>query len=830
MMSAPDDTPPTTGPYADRAHDYHRNGWAPLPLPPRAKKHPPTGWTGTDGAWPSGADVHAWTEDQPGGNIALRLPPNVIGIDVDAYANKPGGLVLAQLEHDHGALPPTWRSTARDDGTSGIRFYTVPEGLRWPSVLGPGIEVIRHGHRYAVAWPSIHPDTGGTYRWITPDGATALADIPTPDALPELPTAWIAHFTGGELAGEQARAGLTHAAAGDWLATRGTGPACRATARALDRLLHDLTGAAGARHDAALTGTNRIIWAAGAGHTGATTALDMARQAFLLATAGDRAPGEAAAEWDRMVTGAVDLAAAAHPTDPQPDPCTTDPLAGLVPPRKEGPCPSTPPSPRPATSPASPPPSSSSSTSSPTPPSPSDSEPASPTSPAPTTSPDDAEPASWGRVDLGPYLDGTYKPLVPSLFTRTDGVSLLYPGKTHSFHGESESGKSLVLQVQCARLIATGRPVLYVDFEDDAASVTQRLLRFGATPQQIADHFDYRRPEVHPQSTPAELDAWMDMLARSYDLAVIDGVTDSLGIFGFSTQDNDEITKWMRTFPRNLADRTGAAVVVIDHVTKNAETRGRFALGGQAKMNAITGSAFTVEIDQPLGDGLKGIVVLRVGKDRHGYLRSRSGPMRAGDRTQETARIVIDSTGDVPHVTIDPPRQAAPADGSRAPSRMTGVMEKISRTLEAADGPLTGRGLQELVGGNKDRFAAGLRTLLEEGYVTASTGARGANMHSSSRPYRQREDPLSDLYGGDLKGLIIQRPPLSPTVPPLSPGDGDQGLSPVPLPEGGTGTVTSDQEQTTVPQGDRPREARIVERVVAGQRVRIDLDTGEVVD
>src|SRR5690606_32377887 len=158
------------------------------------------------------------------------------------------------------------------------------------SVLGPGIEVIRHGHRYAVAWPSTHPDTGRPYRWITPDGATALTDIPAPDTLPEpphawvahftggrlptdtarprltphdathltdiptpdpppeLPHAWVAHFTGGELATDMARAGLTTQAATNWLTTRGAGPTCRATARALDRLTRDLTGAAGARH------------------------------------------------------------------------------------------------------------------------------------------------------------------------------------------------------------------------------------------------------------------------------------------------------------------------------------------------------------------------------------------------------------------------------------------------------------------------------------------------------------------------------------------------------------------------------------------------------
>lgn len=118
------------GIYTDHAFDYFRAGWSPLPLPTRAKKWPPKGWTGRDGAWPSGADVHAWTEQHPDGNIGIRLPVDVFGIDVDHYDNKPGGLTLHQLEQKYGPLPATWRTTSRDDGFSGIRLYTVPPGLK----------------------------------------------------------------------------------------------------------------------------------------------------------------------------------------------------------------------------------------------------------------------------------------------------------------------------------------------------------------------------------------------------------------------------------------------------------------------------------------------------------------------------------------------------------------------------------------------------------------------------------------------------------------------------------------------------------------------------
>lgn len=318
------DTP--AGPYATAAHTYWRSGWRGiLPLPARAKTPVPKGWTGRTGEWPSYPDIAAWTDDHAAGNIALRLPPDVLGVDVDSYDAKPGGMVLAQLEGDLGALPATWRTTSRDDGTSGIRLYRIPPGLRWPGVLGPGIETIRHEHRYAVAWPSIHPE-GRTYRWIRPDGSVSLHEVPTAEELPELPEAWVVHFTGGELATDQPKANLSSGGASTWLTTHGAGEPCAAMQRALRRC--DLTPAAGARHDAMVSATNRLIWLAGEGHTGAGVALADVKAGFLAATTQTRQPGEAENEWDRAVTGAVDLAAAAHP-GVGPDPCR-QPFHGII--------------------------------------------------------------------------------------------------------------------------------------------------------------------------------------------------------------------------------------------------------------------------------------------------------------------------------------------------------------------------------------------------------------------------------------------------------------------------------------------------------------------
>lgn len=165
--------PTELDPFGHAAQLYRAAGWrGTLPLPYGRKTPPPDGFTGAAGAWPSEADVHAWIEDDRPRNIALRLPPGVIGLDIDAYDGRPGAETLAALERKLGRLPPTWRSSSRDDDPhSGIRFYRVPEGVTgmW---AGPGIDVIRYAHRYAVVWPSVHP-SGRVYRWYRPDGTVA---------------------------------------------------------------------------------------------------------------------------------------------------------------------------------------------------------------------------------------------------------------------------------------------------------------------------------------------------------------------------------------------------------------------------------------------------------------------------------------------------------------------------------------------------------------------------------------------------------------------------------------------------------------------------------
>jgi hypothetical protein len=187
-------------PYGVAAPLYRAAGWVcVLPLPYGQKAPPPKVWLsrtqaisfiGHDGVDPDQEQVNTWLRTRPGGNVALRPPHGVLGLDLDLY--KPAGRAsYTALVDECGPLPPTWSSSARDDG-SGIYWFTVPAGVPWAEGrAGEGIELITRTHRYAVVWPSRHRDTGTTYQWWTPDGQPAAAGwVPRVYELPALPTVW----------------------------------------------------------------------------------------------------------------------------------------------------------------------------------------------------------------------------------------------------------------------------------------------------------------------------------------------------------------------------------------------------------------------------------------------------------------------------------------------------------------------------------------------------------------------------------------------------------------------------------------------------------------
>lgn len=172
--------------YAEAAPHYRHAGWTGvLPVPADRKGPPPRGCTGGIGTDPDNDTIDMWRRIHPRHAVALRVPQDVIGLDVDAY--KGGTDALTDWQHTHGTLPDTWRSSARSEG--GIYFYRVPPRRKWAGKAGDGVDIVQWGHRYAVVAPSIH-HTGNRYQWYEPSGLLANR-VPDPHELPMLPLEWV---------------------------------------------------------------------------------------------------------------------------------------------------------------------------------------------------------------------------------------------------------------------------------------------------------------------------------------------------------------------------------------------------------------------------------------------------------------------------------------------------------------------------------------------------------------------------------------------------------------------------------------------------------------
>ncbi|MCZ4536237.1 bifunctional DNA primase/polymerase [Gordonia terrae] len=303
---------------------YLDTGWhCTLPLPEGMKYPPPDDTTGNK-PYPDANEITELWSGAVRPNLGLRMPRftvdgnafEVIGLDVDDYDDKHGYETLRDLVDELGPLPMTYRSTSRDpDNPSGIRFFLVPADLKWKGKPGPDIEVIQRTHRYAVAWPSTNPDSGGTYTWYDldeqpMDGPPHVADLPS------LPEPWIEHLRTAGNARTFARSGspapISDREAADWLAEHGAGRPDARMKRTTKDLARELRGGS---YDAMRDATWEIVSLAAEGHPGAKRASGEVVARYLAEHRGRELRGEPSrpvGELLREVARAVSGAVAAH--------------------------------------------------------------------------------------------------------------------------------------------------------------------------------------------------------------------------------------------------------------------------------------------------------------------------------------------------------------------------------------------------------------------------------------------------------------------------------------------------------------------------------------
>lgn len=315
--------------------------------------------------------------------------------------------------------------------------------------------------------------------------------------------------------------------------------------------------------------------------------------------------------------------------------------------------------------------------------------------------------SSWSPRDLTSALSGRGVP-PPGIGRIEGGGALFYEGRINGMHGEPECGKSWIAWITVAQLLLAGRSACYLDYEDTESGAVQRL-RALSVPDEliISDRFAYVRPEEQISRDTEQ--PFGELVGHGYAAVVIDSANESMVLEGLDPNDNKESGLWMRRVIRPFME-AGAAVILIDHVAKNKETRGSWAIGAQQKRAMIRGASYAVENLKAFGRGQEGQAKITLAKDTPGAIRERL----AGRTTVAELSIISDPvTGRIEY-------NLAPAVSYR-----TQLREKM-RTFLLLNPGAGKRALRDL--GKSDVVDELLDQLVEEGAIKIEQdGARHAH-------------------------------------------------------------------------------------------------------
>lgn len=302
----------------------------------------------------------------------------------------------------------------------------------------------------------------------------------------------------------------------------------------------------------------------------------------------------------------------------------------------------------------------------------------------------------------------------PEIGHRQDGAGLFYLGAVNQLQAEPSAGKTWIALVTAVEVLAAGGAVVMIDNDDTKWATYARMLALGAPGDAMRTRFRYLKPSG-PMGVAelAELNQIMDDL--NPDLVIIDGVGDALAMEGLSEDKASEFLVWANKIPRPLA-RTGACVILIDHLVKDKEQQGRYARGSGAKLAMIDGAAYSVRAVVPFSRSKAGSSRMTIAKDKPG------GVGAIGDHA---AVFHLEPHADGERVVcqlVKPPDDQDPDVPDWQP---THTMARIMRELGDA-GPTPASTLRKLIPGtHKPRTVTrAIQSLIASGHIQEQRDGR----------------------------------------------------------------------------------------------------------
>jgi hypothetical protein len=166
--------------------------------------------------------------------------------------------------------------------------------------------------------------------------------------------------------------------------------------------------------------------------------------------------------------------------------------------------------------------------------------------------------------------------------------------------------------------IRAGRQVAIIDFENGPRATRRLLVDLGATNDELGGIY-YVEPDGPPTAADVE-----SIVGAAVELVVIDASMGAFHASGLDDNKRQDVEAFAAQWVTPLC-QAGVGTVVLDHVTKAAEGRGKYAIGSEREVGQVDVHLGLEAVGTPLTRGGSGLVKVRVHKDRPGFLQRQRG-------------------------------------------------------------------------------------------------------------------------------------------------------------------------------------------------------------
>ncbi|MGV9796065.1 AAA family ATPase [Gordonia sp. NPDC003422] len=274
---------------------------------------------------------------------------------------------------------------------------------------------------------------------------------------------------------------------------------------------------------------------------------------------------------------------------------------------------------------------------------------------------------------------------------RDDGPGIFYRGQLNLLFSDPEHGKTWLLLCALAETLQDGGRGLFVDMDHNgAASTAARLLQLGVTADVLGDLDRFRY--IEPDGPLELIQVVIDCTTWTPDLIGLDSLGELLPMFKASSNSGDDFTVTHTRVIKPLV-RTGACVVLIDHLAKGAESRASGPTGSPAKRRAVGGVSLRVKAKDAFVPGQGGTAYVTINKDRHGGLRAKSP---VGEREPLAAVFRLrPGPGDTLTWSLRPAK-----DGEHAPADSASA-DLVAKIAALRPPPSSGNDAHRRIGGQR---------------------------------------------------------------------------------------------------------------------------------